>query len=87
MSNWYYIRDDKKAGPVPTAQLKELANSGRLRPSDMVWRSGTAQWASADQLKGLFDHQVQRSPATGVGDRQTDKATPNDNLPSPARRR
>jgi GYF domain 2 len=86
MPNWYYIRDDQKEGPVPTAQLKELARSGRLCPSDMVWRAGMSRWTSADSLKGLFDRPVQGNSVAGAGARQVGKGGAKDNVPSPAKR-
>jgi GYF domain 2 len=74
MSNWYYIRGDEKAGPVATGQLKELARSGKLRPSDMVWRMGMPRWTSADHLKGLFNRAVQLSPVAQTVTRTTPTA-------------
>lgn len=56
MSDWYYTRDGKqKIGPLTTAQLRELARSGQLLPSDMVKREGMPKWEQAAHVKGLFD--------------------------------
>lgn len=59
---WYYSNQGKQLGPVPTERLKQLAASGQLQPSDMVWKEGMAQWAEASHVKGLFPA-VQAPPA------------------------
>ena len=52
---WFYTVDGKtKYGPVSSAQLKGLANSAHLQPTDLVWKEGMAQWVPAGKLKGLF---------------------------------
>lgn len=51
---WFYVADRKKTGPVPFAQLQSLAASGQLKPTDMVLQGGTAKWAAAETVPGLF---------------------------------
>jgi hypothetical protein len=54
---WYYTNDGKQMEPVPTAELKRLAASGKLKPRDMVWKEGMPDWVraiSAPEL--LFDN-------------------------------
>lgn len=54
-AQWHYIKDREQAGPVTEEQLKELAVSKRLLPSDQVWREGMNSWARAgDALPSLF---------------------------------
>ena len=54
-SEWFYTRDGKtKSGPVSSAQLKALVRSGRLLPTDVVWRPGMCRWIPASGVKGLF---------------------------------
>jgi hypothetical protein len=50
MSEWYYTRGEDHFGPVTTAQLRELAGCGDLRPTDLVWKDGMTQWVAATQL-------------------------------------
>jgi hypothetical protein len=52
--NWYYTRGDANVGPVSTLELKQLASSGQLAPTDLVWKEGMSAWVQAEQLKGLF---------------------------------
>lgn len=51
---WYYGRVGEKTGPVTSKQLKELAASGALRPTDLVWAEGIDQGREAGLVKGLF---------------------------------
>ncbi len=53
-TRWYYTEQGQRLGPVSSTQLKQLAASGRLQPSDMLWKEGMAQWAAASQVNGLF---------------------------------
>jgi hypothetical protein len=53
-SHWFYKRQGTKFGPVTTQQLKALAASAHIAPSDLVWKEGMADWTKASRLKGLF---------------------------------
>jgi hypothetical protein len=61
-TQWYYTDQGQRLGPVSPEQLKQLATSGRLRPSDMVWKQGMAQWVAANQIKGLFSAATPETP-------------------------
>lgn len=51
---WYYARGDQRTGPITSKQLKTLAASGGLRPTDLVWAEGMEQWKEARLVQGLF---------------------------------
>ena len=51
---WYYERGGQRLGPVSPENLRELAASGRLRASDLVWKQGLETWVPAARVKGLF---------------------------------
>lgn len=53
-TQWFYTDQGQRLGPVSPEQLKQLVTSGRLQPSDMVWKEGMAQWVAASHVKGLF---------------------------------
>ena len=53
-SEWYFSIDGQQFGPVSSKQLREMAATGRLKPSDLVWRPGLKTWVSAAKIKGLF---------------------------------
>src|SRR5437660_24082 len=52
---WHYMSGGQQRGPVQAAQLKVMATSGQLQPTDMVWKEGLPQWIPASSVKGLFD--------------------------------
>ncbi|MCA9072810.1 MAG: DUF4339 domain-containing protein [Planctomycetaceae bacterium] len=54
---WYYLIDGEQLGPIPAADLKELADSGVLQPSDLVWKDGMPDWKPAGQIPGLLSSQ------------------------------
>ena len=52
---WYYARDNQQFGPVSASELKQLAEAGGLSPDDLLWREGMEAWATAVNLRGLFN--------------------------------
>jgi hypothetical protein len=61
-SEWFYSVDGKKRGPVGSADLRRLADSGVIKPSDLVWKEGLAAWGAASSIKGLFPQPVAPPP-------------------------
>ena len=59
---WYYARGNRQSGPVASLELKRLAAAGELRPDDLVWREGMAEWTPARNVRGLFEEE--KSPAS-----------------------
>ena len=51
---WHYAKDGETHGPVTSQQLKKLATSGELQPTDLVWTEGNDEWKPASGIKGLF---------------------------------
>ena len=51
---WYYSVDGGRQGPVSPAELKKLAEAGKISESDLVWKDGMADWVQAKSIKGLF---------------------------------
>lgn len=53
---WFYTRDGKeKIGPLSSSALKGLARSGKLLPTDIVYKAGASHGKPAAKIKGLFD--------------------------------
>ena len=44
MADWYYTQNGEQRGPVSPAQLKQLAQSGQLQPTDLVFKEGGKEW-------------------------------------------
>jgi TM2 domain-containing membrane protein YozV len=51
---WYYSVDGGREGPVSAADLKKLAEAGKIKPGDLVWKDGMSDWVQAKSIKGLF---------------------------------
>jgi hypothetical protein len=51
---WYYAHDGTKSGPLSGRQLKDLADTDHILPTDTVWKEGTARGVSAGKVKYLF---------------------------------
>jgi len=51
---WFVGSEGDRSGPFSTDVLREMAASGRLAPTDLVWREGMAAWAPATSVSGLF---------------------------------
>jgi hypothetical protein len=64
-SQWYYARNGQKYGPITSAQLTNLAKTGQLLPSDLIWKDGMPQWVAAGRSAQLFSQQ-QPSPLVGT---------------------
>jgi hypothetical protein len=54
---WFYAKGDKHSGPVNSVELKRMAVAGELKPDDLVWREGMADWTVARNVRGLFDEE------------------------------
>lgn len=55
---WFYAQNGLKFGPVDAAMLRQMAGSGKLSPTDLVWREGMSGWAAGSRVKGLFPESV-----------------------------
>lgn len=53
-AEWYYTTNKQQMGPVTWDELRELAESGILKSTDMVWSEGMPEWVKAINQKGLF---------------------------------
>src|SRR5208282_43928 len=51
---YFYRRDGVSSGPWSARELRELALTGRLFPTDEVRKDGRSSWKRAVDLKGLF---------------------------------
>lgn len=68
-SEWYYTVNGQQApSPASNAQLKQLATAGQLKPTDLVWQDGMADWVPASSIKGLFPAAPTPAPERGGED-------------------
>src|SRR6516165_11460115 len=71
---WYYTRDGKAMDPVSEAELKKLAASGDLKPTDLVWKEGMAQWVQAGSAKELYGN-LERPKSAALDDPDSSRGT------------
>lgn len=65
---WFVGRGGERSGPVSEDALREMAASGRLAPTDLVWRERMAAWAPTTSVPGLFEpSRPAAADATAVG--------------------
>lgn len=58
--DWYYAVNNQQLGPVSEAELRDLADRGKLGPRDLVWKDGMPQWAPAETVPGLLPEPAPR---------------------------
>jgi GYF domain 2 len=51
---WYFGYSGSRYGPFSAAQLRELADTGRIQPMDTIWKEGMATGVAAHRVKNLF---------------------------------
>jgi uncharacterized RDD family membrane protein YckC len=51
---WYFERDNQQHGPISYGELRRMASSGELNPTQLVWTPGQTDWAPASTIGGLF---------------------------------
>jgi hypothetical protein len=55
---WFAVIAGQQRGPLSDRQLADLAESGFMRPHDMVRPTTSVQWVRAGSVPGLFDEDV-----------------------------
>lgn len=77
-AEWYYARNNRQEGPVAVSVVRGMLASGQLRPTDLVWTSGMADWKEARAVPELAPPtRVEVSPVTPPTDQpQTGSAFP-----------
>ncbi len=64
-SQWVYTQEGKQYGPVSSSQLKALADSGKLKPFDLVWKEGMSQWVAGSKIQNLFAGEAPNTVSAG----------------------
>ncbi len=80
---WYYRRNDTQLGPVSVEELRQLAVSGQLSPTDLVWNEGMAEWAPASKVKGLFTTLAPETIPSAIPHNSSPSAQAATNPPAP----
>lgn len=55
-SDWFYIENDKKIGPLSESEILNLFKNGKLTKETLVWTKGQSEWMKAGQIESFqFD--------------------------------
>jgi len=57
---WYIARDGKQHGPLSDVEMRTFVAQGHLKPTDLIWRPGFADWRPAP---AVFPFQQPEPPA------------------------
>ena len=49
-TQWYIARDGKQHGPLTDIEMRTFVAHSYLRPQDLIWRPGMAEWLPATQV-------------------------------------
>ena len=55
---WFLSRDGKQHGPISKRDLSRLAEQGKLRPDDLIWKAGFEGWRLVSSIPGLLSPPV-----------------------------
>lgn len=50
---WFVGRQGTRSGPYPTDVVRRMVAAGEIRPGDLVWREGMADWVPLSSVPGL----------------------------------
>ena len=49
-NHWYIARDGQQHGPISETEIRLFVDNGHLRPTDLLWRPGFADWRPAPSV-------------------------------------
>jgi tetratricopeptide (TPR) repeat protein len=52
---WFYVRDDKRQGPVDFEHLVTMLLAGQLPHNALVWHQGLREWSQADGIPEIAE--------------------------------
>ena len=52
--SWYVVKNGNRRGPFTSAQVRQMVATGELKPTDMLWKDGMANWIQASSVTELF---------------------------------
>lgn len=61
-TEWFIYRDEERLGPYTSAQIRTMALSGELQPSDCLWKKGMPAKRAAGRSVKLFPGLVNAPP-------------------------
>lgn len=73
---WTVKRGEKEHGPLSSDQLRNLARTGKLKPTDLVLRGETGEWKEASSVAGLLSQSDAVATTTTTVSAPEHEATP-----------
>ena len=62
-TQWYIAREGKQHGPLTDIEMRTFVAHSYLRPSDLIWRPGMAEWLPAPQVfPAVFQNTAPSTP-------------------------
>jgi hypothetical protein len=71
---WYCTANGRQFGPITFRQLRKQAESGSIRPDDMIWKPGMSRWKRAAKVVGLFSEPAPTATPRGMAAGRCDRA-------------
>ncbi|MEX0728186.1 MAG: DUF4339 domain-containing protein [Planctomycetaceae bacterium] len=73
---WMCMLNDQESGPFTSEQLKKLAQSGNLKPDDLVRLEDQQKWRQASSVKGLINAPTEATTEVKPKKQKTAKPSP-----------
>jgi hypothetical protein len=64
---WFVARNGESLGPYTSDALRQMAESGELQHTDLLWKDGMKDWRPAGDSKGLFPKPQTCANVTAAG--------------------
>ncbi len=64
---WYVAREGKQHGPLSDAEMRTFVAQGHLKPTDLIWRQGFADWRPAPAVFPLTGPEPAAQPPPAAG--------------------
>lgn len=55
-TNWYYVENNQRVGPVAENEFKDLIQSGKVTPQTYIWKKGFENWLLMKDVAEMFAH-------------------------------
>jgi hypothetical protein len=86
MQTWFVVRGGNEEGPYSGTALKDMAATGKLKPTDLVRRGDVETARPASQIKGLFPTPSEAAAVKSGPRAGPSQGTSDDRLTPPARK-
>ena len=61
--SWFYAdSNQQQQGPISFGEIQQLAASGTIQPSTLIWKEGMASWTAASEVQGVYANPGTQTP-------------------------